>query len=140
MVGFVFLVATSISLFILAFISAKYAFKNLRGKKNYVVELFLSSIFVTILGIYMFSIAMTTTPITSDSETVSDIKVFSKKDATCIIVYDGDIIENFDTKIIPGTDDSENYTMIIDRDYSKTGKVISKKYILLVPKEVTPLE
>ena len=52
MVAFVFLVAASISLFVLAFISAKYAFENLRGKKNYVVELFLSSIFVTINLLY----------------------------------------------------------------------------------------
>lgn len=140
MVAFVFLVATSISLFVLAFISAKYAFRNLRGKKNYVVELFLSSIFVTILGIYLFSIAMTTTPITSDSETVSDIKVFSKKDATCIIVYDGEIISDFDTKILPVANDSEEYKLIIDRNYSKTGKIVSNKYTLLVPKEITLLE
>lgn len=44
------------------------------------------------------------------------------------------------TKIIPITDDSENYTMIIDRDYSKIGKVISEKYTLLVPKEIPSLE
>lgn len=141
MVGFVFCIGTSIVLLLLVFITARFAFKSMKSKDYNTMSFWLIIAgLAAICGISAPVIAMNDIPVSSASETVSNIKVFSTKNDACIIVYDGDIIENFDTKIIPGTDDSENYTMIIDRDYSKTGKVISKKYILLVPKEVTPLE
>lgn len=141
MVGFVFWIGMSIALLLLAFVSARFVFKSMKSKDYYTMSYWLlMTVLAVICGIFSPVIAMTEIPVSSASETVSDIKVFSKKDATCIIVYDGDIIENFDTKIIPITDDSENYTMIIDRDYSKIGKVISEKYTLLVPKEIPSLE
>ena len=141
MVGFVFWIGMSFVLLLVAFVSARFAFKSMKRKDYNTMSFWLIMVGLAVMcGISAPVIAMNDIPISSASETVSDIKVFSKKDATCIIVYDGDIIENFDTKIIPITDDSENYTMIIDRDYSKIGKVISEKYTLLVPKEVPSLE
>ena len=141
MVGFVFWIGMSFVLLVVAFVSARFAFKSMKSKDYNTMSFWLIMVGLAVMcGISAPVIAMNDIPISSASETVSDIKVFSKKDATCIIVYDGDIIENFDTKIIPITDNYENYTMIIDRDYSKIGKVISEKYTLLVPKEVPPLE
>lgn len=141
MVGFVFWIGMSFVLLVLAFVSARFAFKSMKSKDYNTMSFWLIMAGLAVMcGISAPVIAMNDIPVSSASETVSDIKVFSKKDATCIIVYDGDIIENFDTKIIPITDDSENYTMIIDRDYSKIGKVIAEKYTLLVPKEIPSLE
>ena len=141
MVGFVFWIGMSFVLLVLAFVSARFAFKSMKSKDYNTMSFWLIMVGLAVMcGISAPVIAMNDIPISSASETVSDIKVFSKKDATCIIVYDGDIIENFDTKIIPITDDSENYTMIIDRDYSKIRKVIAEKYTLLVPKEIPSLE
>lgn len=141
MVGFVFWIGMSIALLLLAFVSARFVFKAMKSKDYYTMSYWLlMTVLAVICGISSPVIAMTEIPVSSASETVSDIKVFSKKDATCIIVYDGEIISDFDTKIIPVANDSEEYKLIIDRNYSKTGKIVSNKYTLLVPKKVTLLE
>lgn len=141
MVGFVFWIGMSIVLLLLVFITARFAFKSMKSKDYNTMSFWLIIAgLAAICGISAPVIAMNDIPVSSASETVSDIKVFSKKDATCIIVYDGEIISDFDTKILPVANDSEEYKLIIDRNYSKTGKIVSYKYTLLVPKEVTLLE
>ena len=96
MVGFVFWIGMSIALLLLAFVSARFVFKAMKSKDYYTMSYWLlMTVLAVICGISSPVIAMTEIPVSSASETVSDIKVFSKKEATCIIVYDGDIIENF---------------------------------------------
>ena len=94
MVGFVFWIGMSIVLLVLALITARFAFKTMKTKDYNTMSFWLlMTVLAVICGISAHVIAMNDIPVSSASETVSDIKVFSTKNSTCIIVYDGEIIE-----------------------------------------------